>query len=271
MNKVGIKLFIYFAFITLLLFGGLLINAVSAPNLSANAFGVMNLATDEILLIKNQKKVYPIASVTKLMNAVVSAENGNLINPVVLTPLILKPLGWSPSLFSYARVKGSDLLMAALIQSSNDAANALSKTIPQNKGTLVSLMNKKAKLLGMTSTRYLDVYGLDKRNVSNVKDLLVLARYMYKNQLTILNITKENYFWLPDNKGILRKFKNVNIFSTSSALVGGKTGYTSEAKHTFVGVFNVKNTPFAIVLLRDQNRKDLEKDTTTILSWLENN
>jgi D-alanyl-D-alanine carboxypeptidase (penicillin-binding protein 5/6) len=141
---------------------------------------------------------------------------------------MLKPLGQSPSLYLGLSVSAENLLKAALLQSSNDAAKALSFSLGKQK--FVQLMNKKAKELGMTNTTFDDAHGLSHKNVSTASDLIKLLAYIYKNHPEILRITKENNFWLPDKTGKLLKFQNVNNFYPLSNFIGGKTGYSKKSQ-----------------------------------------
>lgn len=243
--------------------------------ISAVSFLVKDLKTDEILLAYKENRVLSIASLTKLMGAVVVSEKGDLNKTVVLKPEVLRPYGWSPSLFSYAKVKYIDLLRASLIQSSNDAAYALGRIFKPSgvfsNYVYLASMNKKAKELEMNQTNFVDSYGLNPKNKSTAQDLSKLLAYVLNNHPELFNITKENDFWLPDKKGILRKFLNVNIFSKDERFIGGKTGYIPESNHTFVGIFNIKNEPIGVVVLGSKTRKLLQKDVETLLDYIEQN
>jgi D-alanyl-D-alanine carboxypeptidase len=128
-------------------------------------------------------------------------------------------------------------------------------------------MNQKAKELGMINTVFYDVHGLSPLNRSTPLDLVKLLAYIHKNHSEIFEITKNNNFWLPDKKGNLLKFQNVNNFYPLSSFLGGKTGYLPEAKQTMAGVFNIKGNPVAIVVLNSKNR---QADVFSILRQLEN-
>jgi len=229
----------------------------------AHSFLAIDLLNNSTLLSKNIDKSYPIASTTKLMSAVISLENIETNKLITLTDQMLLPLGQSPVLYSGLEVTAENLLKATLIQSSNDAPEALAFSIV--KENFINLMNKKAKELGMENTIYYDVHGLNKNNTSTTSDLSKLISYIFKNHPKILEITKDNNFWLPDpNKNSL-KFKNVNNFYYLPDFIGGKTGYLPEAKQTFVSVFQINQKPTAIILLYSDNRM---ADTFSILNQL---
>ena len=126
-------------------------------------------------------------------------------------------------------------------------------------------MNQKAKDLKMTNTVYYDAHGLTPKNKSTANDLAKLLAYIYKNHPEILTSTKDNYFWLPDQNGTLLKFRNMNYFYSYPDFIGGKTGYTPEARQTFAALFNINQKPVAIVILRSA---DFEVDTFKIINQL---
>jgi D-alanyl-D-alanine carboxypeptidase len=242
----------------------LLSNMQSASPVSAAAYLAVDLSNNDVLLEKNSDQTHSIASVTKLMTALISLENIDQEEEIVLTKDMLSPLGQSPSLFVGLKIKAKDLVKAALIQSSNDAAESLSYFLGQEK--FIKLMNDKAKELDMVKTIFYDVHGLNAANVSTTQDLVKLLSYIKKNQPEILNITKSNDFWLPDEDGVNLKFQNVNNFYPLTAFIGGKTGYLVEAKQTLASIFNVQGKQVALVLLRSTNR---QADVFTILKKLE--
>ncbi len=232
---------------------------------TAAAFSAVRLSDNKVLLEKNSSQAYSIASVTKLMTAVVASENITNNQTITLTEEILKPLGKSPVLFAGLNISKEGLLKAALIQSSNDAAEAL--TFFVGKQNFLTLMNQKTKELGMQNTSFFDPHGLDSANRSTSSDLAKLVSYIYKQHPEILAITKYNDFWLPDSTGRRFKFQNVNNFYPLGEFVGGKTGYLVEAKQTIASVFNINQEPVAIVLLYSDNR---QADVFAIVNQLKN-
>lgn len=239
----------------------LIFNFNLRQEITARSYLAVNLSNHSVLLEKNQNKSYPIASVTKLMNAIVSLENTAPDKTITLTEKMLEPWGHSPSLFPGLNISAGNLLKAALIQSVNDAAEALSCFVGGEE-EFVGLMNQKAKELDMANTIFYDPYGMNPKNRSTSSDLIKLLTYIYKNHPEILSITKKDDFWLPDLTGRMLKFKNLNNFYPLSVFIGGKTGYLPEAKQTLASIFNVNGDPVAIVLLHSRNR---QADVFTIL------
>lgn len=243
----------------------LLSNFRLQKEITSPSYLAINLFDNSVLLEKNPNQPYPIASITKLMAAVIALENIELNQRITLTEEILKPLGHSPSLYLGLNVSAENLLKASLIQSTNDASEALAHFL--GKETFLALMNQKAKELDMTNTVFYDPHGLNPANRSTSRDLAKLLLYIHQNHPQILDITRDNNFWLPDPTGRLLKFRNLNNFYPFSTFIGGKTGYLSEAKQTLASIFKVNEKPLAIIVLYSGNR---QADTFAILKQLKN-
>jgi len=231
----------------------LLLNFQAQQGITASSYLAVDLSDNSVLLEKNPGQAYPIASVTKLMTAVIALENIDMDRKITLTEEMLTPLGQSPSLFEGLNASAENLLKASLVQSSNDAAESLAYFLGKEK--FIGLMNEKTQELGMDGTVFYDVHGLNPANISRATDLVKLLAYVRENHAEILSIAKDNNFWLPDETGTLLKFQNVNNFYPLLAFVGGKTGYLPEAKQTLASIFNVNGKQIAIVLLHSVNRQ----------------
>jgi D-alanyl-D-alanine carboxypeptidase len=218
----------------------------------AGSYIAVDISSNKVLLQKNSDSEFSMASVTKLMNAVISVENINMDNKITLTGDMLLPAGQTSTLYSGLRITAKDLLRVTVTQSSNDSAEALSYFLGREH--FIRLMNQKARELGMSKTVYEDTNGLSLKNTSTTTDLAKLMTYVYKNHPQILEMTKDNNFWLPDQTGRMLKFKNENSFYYLSSFVGGKAGYLDEAKNTFNSVFNVNGKPVAIAILYSRNQ-----------------
>jgi len=234
--------------------------------ITAESYLAVNLSDNSVVFKKNIDQLYPIASITKLMTAVIAFENIDINQTITLTEKMLEPLGYSPSLFLGLDVSAKNLLRASLIQSTNDAAESLTYFL--EKGKFLALMNQKAKKLNMVNTFFYDSHGLNPSNRSTAPDIAKLLTYIYENHPEILNISKDDNFWLSNQAGRLLKFKNVNNFYQIPEFIGGKTGYLPEAKQTLASLFNLNEDPIAIILLYSKNR---QTDILKILNWFENN
>jgi len=235
------------------LFKSLIANLQLNQAISAKSYLAVDLLNNSILLQKNSNQAYIPASITKLMTAVIALENTDNGKTITLTDKMLEPEGQSPCLFLGLNITRENLLKASLIQSANDASEALSYLIGKDK--FIGLMNEKAKELNMVNTVFYDVNGLSPKNQTTAADLVKLLSYIQKNHPDILEMTKENDFWLPDITGNLLKFQNVNNFYPLPEFIGGKTGYLPEAKQTLASIFNVNGKQIAIILLYSGNRQ----------------
>lgn len=153
--------------------------STSQPSVNARSALVMDAQTGEVLFSKNSNMSVPIASITKLMTAVVTADARlNMSEEITLDSIDFAGAGGKNS-SSTLRVgdtmNRAELLLFALMKSENPAAAALARTYPGGRSAFVAAMNAKAKQLGMNSTRYAESTGLDPHNVSSARDLGILV------------------------------------------------------------------------------------------------
>ena len=238
--------------------------------LSATSYSLIDLSNNSVILRKNSEKTYPIASITKLMSAVVTLENINQEEKIVLTSKMLEPYGYSPAIHLGKNITAKNLLKATLIQSTNDATESLTYFLPE--GNFIALMNEKTKELEMNNTFFYDAHGLSYLNRSSASDISRLITYINENHPEILEITREENFQLQGEcVGGLCTFKNLNLFHKLTEFIGGKTGYLPakadqpDAGQTFVGIFNFNERQYVVVLLNSKNKaSDIQK----ISSWI---
>jgi len=228
---------------------------------TSGSYIVVDLLDGTVISEKSSGTEYPIASITKLMNAVVSLESIDQNQKITLTADMLKPVGYSPALFLGATVTAHDLLKAMMIQSTNDAAESLASIMGVEK--FVAAMNQKAVELGMQETHFYDTHGLNLQNRSTAANLVKLVTYVYNNHPEVLTLSKETNFQLPGSDGRLLTFKNVNNFYGSPDFVGGKTGYLPEAKQSLASIFQVNGKTMAVIVLYS---KDRQIDTIALIN-----
>ncbi len=246
-----------------------------APYLTTNTYLIFDLETGDVINIlknrniDNSNKILPIASITKLMTAVVALENIPKDDQVYINWESVKVYGEQGSLKEGDSYEVWDLIHAMLLESSNDAAEALA--IQYGRPDFIELMNKKAEEIGMVSTFYFDASGLSFKNVSTVSDLSKLAQYIEKEHSIIWDITRlKNY--RKDN----RIWYNNNHFAGDANYYGGKNGYIDEAKKTLISIFELPISPNnelrkvgAVLLYSDDASSDMEKISSYILHNLE--
>ncbi|MEZ4103554.1 MAG: CapA family protein [Candidatus Paceibacterota bacterium] len=234
--------------------------------IGAVSYVIGDVNTGEIILEKNSESIFPIASVTKLMTALVSLETHEQNEKTKVSNRAANIESSRGDLRAGESVLVSDLLYPLLLVSSNNAAEVLA----ENKGraSFMKSMNDFAKDIGMTKTNYEDPSGLSSKNTSTAKDLFKLSTYLENNHRVVFDITT-----LIEYTALGKVWKNINRFSNNDNFIGGKTGYTSSAKRTGVGIFSVsfpdyEDRHIGIVLLRTDDRT---KDIYTILNYLREN
>ncbi|MCL6572024.1 MAG: D-alanyl-D-alanine carboxypeptidase [Bacillus sp. (in: Bacteria)] len=208
---------------------------------SQNAI-VIGLNDNEIIFKKNSEdKIYP-ASLTKIMTAIVAIENiSNLQQKVILPKRMFQDLytanasmaGYLPN----EEVTALDLLYGTMLPSGAEAAIGLANDVAGSEHQFVTLMNEKAKQLGMKNTYFTNTTGLhDSDHFTTVKDISILLEYALEDEIFRAIFTSPRHSTSPTNlhpNGMTfysTMFKNINTTGTNGAeIIGGKTGYTEQA------------------------------------------
>lgn len=245
-------------------------------SVNSKAFLIKDLDTGENILNKNEVAKMPIASVTKLVTAIVALDNLDEDSLVKISKSALNTYGQQGYLSLGEKLKVIDLVNCLLLVSSNDASEALAEHFGRDK--FILLMNEKVKALGMQNTSFLDPSGLSKGNQSTPEDLSKLVAYIEDNRPDILAITKKKTYEVPASS-LSKKhtWLNINrlIRDNNSYYLGGKDGFTGDALMTFVGAFSVPLTEFdhkrfSIALLKSSDRNgDIKKIIDKIISSLQ--
>ena len=226
--------------------------ALKAPVLSAKSAIVINLDNGGVLYSKNPGLRLPPASTTKIMTAVLVLENLPLNKKILISPRAARAAPSKAGLTVNASYKVSDLLVATLVSSSNDAAVSLAEAIAGSEGAFAELMNTKAKSLDMNNTRFINATGLTekrRRQYSTVTDLTRLMRYALKDKRIdrILGIQTTTIRG-SDGKTIFIKSHNKMLWR-EPRFVKGKTGWTFASRHTFVGTDYAADKKIVFALL----------------------
>jgi D-alanyl-D-alanine endopeptidase (penicillin-binding protein 7) len=245
------------------------------PNLQSTAAIVLDAKTGQTLYSKNADQVHPIASITKLMTAMVVLDAKlPMEEAVAISSEDLDTLKNTRSRLPIgANFRRDDLIRIALVASDNRAAAALGRSYPGGTMRAVEAMNAKAAVLGLTNTHFVDASGLAPGNVSSPQDLgkLVAAASEYAiireySTTAALDVT------LP-NTGRKVAYVNTNTLVRSSDWIIGlsKTGYISESGKCLVMHAMIANNPVVIVLLDSWGRLTRIGDANRIKRWLEKN
>ena len=249
------------------------------PEVSAQSYVVADLGSGFVFAENNSQKKLSIASLTKLMTALIVAENINLERSILVKKDMLSAYGSTKGLDAGRIFRVVELFYPLLVESSNDAAEVLSRFLGREK--TITLMNEKSKSILMENTSFVDPHGLDVQNISTAQDLFYLARYILNNRPTLLKISQGEKVW---NFGFPINFKNLenrNIFYEDPNFIGGKTGYIYSSKHVGLFIFQLPlkeegRRNIAVILLgstdlQENNPEILEKDVKKVLNWLKEN
>ena len=245
------------------------------PNIHSSGALVFDPNSGQTLFAKNADQVTPIASITKLMTAMVVLDAKLAMEePIELTTEDIDLLKNTRSRLPIgAHFRRDDLLRLALMASDNRAASALGRNYPGGIGVFVAAMNAKAQALGLTQTHYVDSSGLSPANVSSPQDLARLVTAAAKYPLIKeYSTTGEVNVTLPNSTRKIN-FVNTNTLVRHSDWEIGlsKTGYINEAGKCLVMQAKIGNQPVVIVLMDSWGRLTRVGDANRIRKWLEKN
>lgn len=234
---------------------------------------IVNQSTGETLFAKNTAIQTPIASVTKLMTAMVVLDAGLSMNEsiTITDDDVDKLKGTSSRLRVGTVLSRGELLQMALIASENRAASALGRAYPGGLPSFVSAMNAKAKSLGMHQTQFVDSSGLNSSNVSTAEDLvkMVNAAYRYPEIRQVTTTPKQEVYAANAHRPI--NFVNTNgLVRNSDWNIGlSKTGFINEAGRCLVMQALVAGQPLVIVLLDSVGKNTRIGDANRVRKWVE--
>lgn len=221
---------------------------------------------DKSLFAKNGDIQLPIASLSKLMTAIVALDNYNLQENITLDKNadLESPVVDDLKLGDTLPVE--EFLQIMLIESSNKAAFQLAEKMGEQQ--FVGLMNQKAKDIGLENTFFAEPTGLSNKNVSTAKDLAKLAEYILKNYPKIADISRIQEIDLPN----FQKITNTNqLLGCTQGIVCGKTGFTTDAKGCLLLVVNnpQANDYLIYVILGSPNTTSDNRfsEMKTIIDW----
>ena len=245
------------------------------PILQSTGALVLDPATGQTIYSKNADHVGPIASITKLMTAMVVLDARLAMDePIEISSEDIDTIkGTGSRLPIGSHFRRDDLLRLALMASDNRAAAALGRNYPGGLPAFVDAMNLKAKALGLTQTHYVDSSGLSPGNVSSPADLgkLVTAASKYE-LIKEYSTTRAVSVQLPDSKRKMTFVNTNGLVRASDWQIGlSKTGYISEAGKCLVMQAMIANQPVVIVLLDSWGRLTRIGDANRIRRWLEKN
>ncbi len=222
--------------------------------LQAKIFMAKDLNQGTVILGQNINQRWPIASISKLMTTVIASENMSPTTTITITQEMIDATQGNAYFAAGQKYTVSDLIRAALVFSSNDAAYALADTY--GRAAFVAKMNQKAQDLLMTQTSYFEPSGLSYLNQSTAQNLSLLMRYIYAHHPELLAITRMRSITLHDlASGKNKTFSNIDYFAGNAQFIGGKTGYIDQSGENLITLFTLKGgNPIMLLVLSSPDR-----------------
>lgn len=245
------------------------------PEIGAQAAILMDVNTGVILYAKNiHEELYP-ASTTKIMTCLLAMENGNLddlvdfsYNAVFSVPRDGSNIGIDPG----EKMTLEQCMYGIMVGSANECANAVAEYVSGSIDGFIDLMNQKAKDLGCENTHFNNTNGLfDENHYTSAYDLALISSEFFKNEMLCKIGNTPRYHFLPtanqpDEFYINNKHKLINGEVEYEGIIGGKTGYTSEARETLVTCAEQNGMKLVCVVFKEES-PDQFYDTVTLFNY----
>ena len=231
---------------------------------------VMDQQTNEILLSKNPDAVLPIASITKLMTALVVAEAKLPLDETLTITQedVDTEKGSRSRLRVGTQLSREEMLHLALMSSENRAAHALGRHYPGGLGAFVEAMNAKAALLGMTDTHYVEPTGLSSKNQSSAKDLATLVKAAHEHQIIRELSTSPEYSVAVGKREMQFRTTNALVRNPTWEIGLQKTGYISEAGRCLVMQATLAGRQLIMVFLDSAGKYSRLGDAERVRRWI---
>lgn len=245
-------------------------DAASAPNVTAQAAGVWDASTNTLLVGKDADVARPLASVTKLMTALVVLESDpNLDSTVTIEQGDNDSEGSRMRIATGSVVTLRDLLYGTLVESANNSAEALVRAAGFAEADFVVRMNARAVELGMAHTRFTDVTGLGASNVSTVRDLIWLARVAFRQPLIRQISTTQKYDVKDQKSGKALTIQNTDLLlGKDLTIVAGKTGWADFSGGNLIAQFtDEKSHDLISIVLGSEGANERFSDTEALVRW----
>ncbi|MED4400768.1 D-alanyl-D-alanine carboxypeptidase family protein [Metabacillus fastidiosus] len=227
----------------------------SALGVSAQGAILMEQESGRILYEKNAHEKLRIASITKIMTAILAIESEKLDEQVKVSERATLAEGSSIYLQKGEKIKLEDLVYGLMLRSGNDSAVAIAEHVGGSLEGFVYLMNKKAEELGMKNTEFANPHGLDdhENHYSTAYDMAILTKYAMGNPIFREISGTETYRAPNPNEEWDRVWRNKNKLVTGlyEYATGGKTGYTKRAKRTLVSTASKSGLDTIVVTIND--------------------
>lgn len=239
------------------------------PILNSRRYIIYDRLSKRALYGKDIDKETAMASTTKIMTAIIVLENcNNLKEEFTIPEKVNHVQGSTLGLKKDDKITINDLLYGLLLRSGNDCAVALSIAIAENTENFISLMNKKAEVLGLTKTHFVTPHGLDDPNhYTTPYELALITDYALKNEKFAKIVKTVNYTIQINN--VPKEIKNTNevLCNNVEGVYGVKTGFTNNAGRCLVTSVKRNNLDFIIIVLAADSRKYRAEDTVKLINY----
>jgi serine-type D-Ala-D-Ala endopeptidase (penicillin-binding protein 7) len=246
-------------------------NSKTGPEVRSAAALVVDATSGEVIYQRDAGFVTPIASITKLMTALVVVDGKQSLDEVIEITADdrWKGKGAHSRLAIGTKLTRGDLMRLALMASENRAAHTLARNYPGGVTAFVRTMNAKAKALGMTKTRFADASGLSSSNVSNARDLAKLVNAASRDPVISAFSTLLSHEVVVGRSRLAYRNTNLLIGKPDWNILVQKTGYTNDAGQCLVMEAVIDERPVVMVLMNSFGSLTRTADARRIRRWME--
>lgn len=218
---------------------------------TALAYAVVDMDRGSLVSEKESEKLLPIASITKLVTAVVAKKLMNENDFVTVSRQALATYGNEARLREGEKFRVKELFYPLLMVSSNDASEVIARSYEGGRQEFITEMNNWVNSIGAYRTYFSDPSGLSAKNVSTTKDLSIIAKWILENEPEIFEISKQKAKTIRTHTWV-----NPTHFLNLASYIGGKNGYIPEADRTSISIFELgkQKRLYAVILLGSSSR-----------------
>lgn len=244
--------------------------ASSAPKIEAKAAAVVDFETNELIFAKNIDESLPIASLTKIMTALLALEYGDLEQKIEISKEAAETGEAYMGVEAGEKLRLEELLYGLLLPSGNDAAEAIAQGLAGERAVFIKAMNRKAEMLGLANTLYVNSSGLDeddgRLSKSSVRDLVLLSHYAWTKFPKFREIvgTKEWEIAATSEHKSYSLKHTLGLEETYPKMKGIKPGNTEAAGYCLVGLAEQKGHEVLVVLLNTPSPKN---EVVVLFDW----
>ncbi len=234
-------------------------SGIAKPEITGRSALVYDLTTKKVLYEKNPMEKLPMASLTKIMTAIIALENPKKDNKYYVTNQDIVGED-SAGLTAGETYTLNDLMYAMILHSANDAAETFASNYSGGRDAFIKAMNEKAKALGLSNTNFTNPSGLegDGQQYTTAYDLLVMTTYALNNFQEFRNVSSTFEYTIPYTKSHKEIYleNETNLLTSYPGVQGVKTGYTDEAGLCLVTYLNYGGHQIIGVILNSEDRRN---------------